>query len=63
VNTLLLKLHCKLEELASREEGQDLVEYGLLVVLIGVFAIAAMSQLATDISTVFSGAASNVTAS
>jgi pilus assembly protein Flp/PilA len=52
-----------LKRLWQEEEGQDLVEYGLLVVLIALFAIAAMGKLATAISTVFSGAASNLTAS
>ena len=50
-------------QLLKEEQGQDLVEYGLLVVLIALFAIAAMGKLATAISTVFSGAASNLTAS
>jgi pilus assembly protein Flp/PilA len=52
-----------LKQLWQEEQGQDLVEYGLLVVLIGLFAIAAMGKLANAISTVFSGAASNLTAS
>jgi pilus assembly protein Flp/PilA len=52
-----------MNRLWKEEEGQDLVEYGLLVVLIALFAIASMGQLATAISTVFSGAASNLTAS
>ena len=52
-----------LKKLWQEEEGQDLVEYGLLVVLIGMFLIAAMGNLANGISTMFSGAASNLTAS
>ena len=52
-----------MKRLWREEEGQDLVEYGLLVVLIGVFAIAAMGKFANAVSTVFSGAASNVSAS
>ncbi len=52
-----------LQRLWRDEEGQDLVEYGLLVILIAVFLIAAMGKLATGISTMFSGAASNVSAS
>lgn len=51
-----------LKRLWQDEEGQDLVEYGLLVVLIGLFAIAAMGQLATAVSSVFSQAATNLTA-
>jgi pilus assembly protein Flp/PilA len=51
-----------LKRLWQEEEGQDLVEYGLLVVLIALFAIAAMGSLATAVSSVFSQAATNLTA-
>jgi len=50
-----------LERLCKEEEGQDLVEYGLLVVLLGLFCVAAMGNLATTISTAFSNAATNLT--
>ena len=50
-----------LKRLWNEEEGQDLVEYGLLVVLIALFAIGAMSGLATGISKAFSTAAGNLT--
>jgi Flp pilus assembly pilin Flp len=36
--------------LLVRDDGQDLLEYGLLVVLIGVFALAAVSALGTTIN-------------
>jgi pilus assembly protein Flp/PilA len=49
-----------LKRLWDEEEGQDLVEYGLLVVLIALFAIGAMSGLAKGISTAFSTAAANL---
>ena len=49
-----------LKRLWNEEEGQDLVEYGLLVVLIALFAIASMSDLATAISSAFSNAATNL---
>jgi pilus assembly protein Flp/PilA len=45
------------------EEGQDLTEYALLLVLIALAAIASMNSLANAITTVFSTAASNLTAS
>lgn len=34
MNNMLLKLYIKLHGLATREEGQDLVEYALVVALI-----------------------------
>jgi pilus assembly protein Flp/PilA len=50
-----------LKRLREEEEGQDLVEYGLLVVLVALFALASMSSLATSISTAFSNASANLT--
>jgi pilus assembly protein Flp/PilA len=43
------------------EDGQDLTEYALLVVLIGLAAITAMNVLAGAIANVFNNAASNLT--
>ena len=43
------------------EEGQDLVEYALLVVLISLAAVLAMGNLASGISDAFSNAAANLT--
>jgi pilus assembly protein Flp/PilA len=43
----------KFQDLASREEGQDLVEYALVVALIAFGATAGMSQLATGLNTAF----------
>jgi Flp pilus assembly pilin Flp len=36
-----------------RDEGQDLIEYGLLAALIALVAIAGVSTLGNTISTVF----------
>lgn len=41
-------------------EGQDLTEYGLLVVLVSLSAIAAMQGVASAISAVFSSASSSM---
>jgi Flp pilus assembly pilin Flp len=38
--------------LVVRDDGQDLLEYGLLVVLIAVVALAAVSSLGGTINTV-----------
>jgi len=50
-----------LKRLWKDEEGQDLVEYGLLVVLLSLAAIASFSSLANALSTAFSNAAANLT--
>jgi pilus assembly protein Flp/PilA len=45
----------------KEDEGQDLVEYGLLIVLISLFAVAAMQGLANGISNAFSNASAQLT--
>jgi pilus assembly protein Flp/PilA len=45
------------------EEGQDLVEYGLLLVLIALAATAAMGTLASAISNAFVNASANLSSS
>ena len=53
MNDTLLKLYVKFQDLASREEGQDLVEYALVVALIAFGATAGMKALATGLNTAF----------
>jgi pilus assembly protein Flp/PilA len=55
MNTILLKLYVKFQDLVSREEGQDLVEYALVVALIAFGATAGMNSLASGLNTAFSG--------
>ena len=50
-----------LKRLWKEEEGQDLTEYALLIVLISLVAIASMKTAGTTISNVFSNAAANLT--
>ncbi len=52
-----------LKQLWSDESGQDLVEYGLLLVLVSLTAILAMNSLASAIQAAFNNAASNLGAS
>jgi pilus assembly protein Flp/PilA len=49
----LLKLSAKLQTLMLREEGQDLIEYALVVALIAFAATAGMKTLADDINLAF----------
>ena len=58
----LLMLSIKLQTLLSNEEGQDLVEYALVVALIAFGAITAMKSLSTDINQVFSEIGATLTA-
>jgi Flp pilus assembly pilin Flp len=50
-----------LVRLWQEEEGQDLVEYALLLVLLSLAAIGSLGALATAINNVFSQAAANLT--
>ncbi len=54
MNTMLLNLYTKSQNLLNSEEGQDLVEYALLISLISLAAIAAAGSLAGAITSVFS---------
>jgi len=49
-----------LRHLWKDEEGQDLTEYGLLLVMIALAAIATMNTLGSAVSDVFSNAASSM---
>lgn len=49
----LLMLSIKLKGLLFDEQGQDLIEYTLVVSLIAFGAIAGMQTLANDINTTF----------
>jgi len=51
-----------LRRLWVEEEGQDLTEYALLVVLLALAAITGMKSLATAINGVFTAAGANLTA-
>lgn len=54
MNDMLLKLSIKLRTMLSDEQGQDLIEYALVVALIAFGATAAMTTLSSDINKAFS---------
>lgn len=47
----------------QEEAGQDLTEYGLLLVLLALFAIAAMKHLGSAVNNVFSAASASLSVS
>ena len=49
-----LKLYKKFRVLIVSEEGQDLIEYGLLVMLIALAAISGEGKVATAVISIFS---------
>ena len=60
MNTLLLQMYIKMQALICREEGQDLVEYALVVALIAFGAVLAMGALATEINSAFQDISSDL---
>ena len=57
----LWNLYTKMQSLIKREEGQDLIEYALVVALIAFAATAGMNALATDINTAFTNIGTTLT--
>lgn len=54
---MLSMLALKLQMILNREEGQDLIEYALLVGLISLAAVAAIKPLGNDLTLIYNGIA------
>jgi pilus assembly protein Flp/PilA len=54
VNKLFLNLYVRLQLLLTSEDGQDLVEYALLVALIALAAVSGVKEVASAVNTSFS---------
>jgi pilus assembly protein Flp/PilA len=63
MNTLLLNAYSSLKSLVARQEGQDLVEYALVVALIAFGAVTAMQGLSSEINTAFIAISSDLASS
>jgi pilus assembly protein Flp/PilA len=48
-----LNLYLKVRELLDHEEGQDLVEYALLITLVALAAVGGIRHVASAVNTVF----------
>ena len=57
----LFTFFCKMQSLVLQEEGQDLIEYALVVALIAFAATAGMSDLATKINQAFTNIGTTLT--
>ena len=53
MSNTLMNLYVKFQGLKNGEEGQDLVEYALLVALIALVCVAGVNNVATAVSNVF----------
>jgi Flp pilus assembly pilin Flp len=56
----LLILYVNFQNLARSEEGQDLVEYGLLCTLIALSMISGVGHVATAVSHIFTNVSSSL---
>ncbi len=56
----ILNLCVKFQSLKNGEEGQDLVEYALLVCLVALVCIAGVNNVAAAVNTVFSNISSSL---
>jgi pilus assembly protein Flp/PilA len=63
MNDLMLKMYIKMQNVMAREEGQDLVEYALVVALIAFGAVTAMKSLSSEINTAFNTISSDLATS
>ena len=59
----ILMLSVRIQSLLSREEGQDLIEYALVVALIAFAATAGMRTLAVEINAAFAAIGTSLTTS
>jgi pilus assembly protein Flp/PilA len=60
MSKLLRNLYVKFLGLKNGEEGQDLVEYALLVALIALVCVSGISNVATAVNSVFSSISSSL---
>jgi pilus assembly protein Flp/PilA len=54
MNTLLLRTYLLMKQMLEREDGQDMVEYALVISLVAILAAAGLHTLAGKITGVFS---------
>lgn len=53
MNDLMLRMYLQMKSWMANEDGQDLVEYALVVALIAFGAITAMGKLSQELNSAF----------
>ena len=61
MNRFFFNLFLRVQTLLARDEGQDLVEYALVIALVGFGAITGTGYLAKGLNHAFSGIATTLT--
>jgi pilus assembly protein Flp/PilA len=62
-NRLILQFYLCAQSVITREQGQDLVEYALVVALIAFGAVTGMRHLSSEINTAFNTISSDLASS
>jgi pilus assembly protein Flp/PilA len=57
----LWKLSIKIQNILNREEGQDLIEYALVVALIALVVTSGISSVATSLNSAFTTISTKLT--
>ena len=60
MNNFILKMYVQLQTLTANDEGQDLVEYALLIAMVALAVITGVKNVATAVNTVFSNVSSSL---
>jgi len=60
INELFDRIHVQIRSLLEREEGQDLVEYGLLVPLASLAAVTGVRKVADAVNLLYSNISSTL---
>ncbi|MGA9061804.1 MAG: Flp family type IVb pilin [Terracidiphilus sp.] len=60
MHNTFLKMYVKLQNLKNSEEGQDLVEYALLLAIASLALISGIRGIATAVNTVFNSVSSSL---
>ena len=60
MSNALMNLYVKFQSLKNDEQGQDLVEYALLVALIALVCIAGVNNVASAVNNVFTTISSSL---
>jgi pilus assembly protein Flp/PilA len=61
LNNLIAYLSVTVADIRAREEGQGLVEYALILVLVSIASIVMLTALGTDIGAVFTTVSDELT--
>jgi Flp pilus assembly pilin Flp len=60
MNTLFLSVYCYFKNLFNEENGQDLIEYALIIALFVLVAALALGGLAEPVGALWTGIAANL---